>query len=333
MAALALHVVYGQRDELAGATVYLEDLRWQWLVGAAAVELASIVAFAALQRRLLRAGHLALPLTTLTTITFAGNAIQNSLPAGPAFSAIFAFRQFHRRGADDVLSGWVLVGTAAMAQIALVVLAAVGLAGAAGTGSGLNLVTVILALLLLAAVIVLLWNRRTWIMRHLLAPLRLAQRIFKRPAGDPKAVIENLIRRVNAISPSKTDWAVALFFALANWGLDVLCLIAAFMAVGAPVPWRALLLAYAAAQLASNLPITPGGLGVVEGSLIIGLVAYGGGQESTVAAVLLYRLLSFWALLPIGWLAWAYANWDLRRREAIQDSRDPARALGIEGAT
>ena len=40
-------------------------------------------------------------------------------------------------------------------------------------------------------------------------------------------------------------------------------------AVHAPVPWRGILLAYGAGQLAVNLPVTPGGLGVVEGSLTV----------------------------------------------------------------
>ncbi len=313
---MALHIVYGQRNELAGATSYLEDIRWHWLVAAAVAELGSILAFAALQRRLLQAGHARLRLGTVIAITFAGNAIQNSLPAGPVFSSIFAFRQFNKRGADDVLAGWTLVGTAALAQIALVVLAVIGLAGASGTGSALDLVSVILELLVLAAFLVLVWTRRAWIVRHLEAPLRLTQRCFKRPRGDPRELVEDLNARIHAISPTPTDWVMAITFALTNWTLDVGCLIGAFMAVGASIPWRALLLAYAAAQLAANLPITPGGLGVVEGSLIIGLVAYGGGQESTVAAVLLYRLMSFWALLPLGWIAWAYADWDLRRRDA-----------------
>jgi putative heme transporter len=316
LAAYAVKVVYGQRDELAGATSYLEHIRWAWLTGAAVVELISMVAFAALQRRLLQAGRLFLPLSTLTAITFAGNSIQNSLPAGPVFSGIYAFRQFRGRGADEVLAWWTLVGTAALAQIALVILAVIGLAGASGTGSALDLVGVILGLLGLAAVIVFLWSRRNWILYHAVTPLRLTQRVIKRPDGEPLQVIEKLMSRINAISPSRTDWVMAIAFALANWAFDVGCLIAAFMALGAPVPWRALLLAYTAAQLAANLPITPGGLGVVEGSLIIGLVAFGGAQESTVAAVLLYRLLSFWALLPLGWIAWAVSNWDLRRQEA-----------------
>jgi uncharacterized protein (TIRG00374 family) len=63
------------------------------------------------------------------------------------------------------------------------------------------------------------------------------------------------------------------------------------------------LLAYGAGQLAANLPVTLGGLGVVEGSLTVALVFYGGAQEATVAAVLLYRIISFWMMLVIGWTA------------------------------
>jgi hypothetical protein len=80
------------------------------------------------------------------------------------------------------------------------------------------------------------------------------------------------------------------------------------------VPWKGLLLAYGAGQLAANLPITPGGLGVVEGSLTIAIVAYGGAAGSTVVAVLLYRFISFWLILPIGWAAWGWLTWIARRR-------------------
>ncbi|MDP9074600.1 MAG: flippase-like domain-containing protein [Actinomycetota bacterium] len=315
LSVVAINIVLGKRDELSGATSYLENLRWYWVVVAAAVEALSIVAFAAMQRRLLRAGHVSIPMTTLTGITFAGNAIQNSLPAGPLFSAVFAYRQFHRRGADDILAGWTLVGTAALSQISIVILAMIGLAGASGTGSAFDLVGVLVGLLAIAAVLILIWNRRSWILGHTVGPLRLVQRLFHRPEGDPHQLVADVICRTNAIDPTKSDWVMLWAMAMANWLLDVCCLIAAFFAVGAGVPWRALLLAYAASQLAASLPITPGGLGVVEGSLIIGLVAYGGGQEATVAAVLLYRLLSFWALLPIGYVSWALVDWELRRRD------------------
>jgi len=316
LAALAISIVLGKRDELSGASAYLDNIRWYWLVVAAAAEVVSIIAFAAMERRLLVAGEVSMSMLRLTPITFAGNAIQNSLPGGPVFSGVFAFRQFRKRGADDVLSGWVLVASGVLSQIALIILALVGLAAAEGTGSGFDLVWVILGLVVFSGLMVLAWARRVTIMRHMVRPLRLAQRLFHRPQGDAKELIEHAISRMVAITPSRMDWAVSLGYAIGNWGLDICCLVAAFLAVGAEVPWRALLLSYGAAQLAANLPITPGGLGVVEGSLTIGLVAYGGGESATVAAVLLYRLISFWALLPVGYISWALVSWELRRQHA-----------------
>jgi uncharacterized protein (TIRG00374 family) len=310
---VAIYIVSGRTDELSGASTYLEDLSWYWIVIAVVFEIGSVVAYAALQRQLLAAGSVRIHLPSLTGITLAGYSIQNSLPAGIIFSSVFAFRQFNHRGADEVLSGWTLVATTVISMITLVAMAGLGLAASSGTGTGLDLVWVIAALVIFTLFLVYLWSRREPIMRSLIRPLLLVQRVIRRPRGDARLLLDQVIDRMNAVTPTPTDWLVSTFWAAAVWVFDAGCLIVAFQAVGSDIPWRALPLAYSAAQLAANLPITPGGLGVVEGSLTIALVAYGGGQASTVAAVLVYRLISFWAILPSGWLAWALVNWQVRR--------------------
>jgi uncharacterized protein (TIRG00374 family) len=63
-------------------------------------------------------------------------------------------------------------------------------------------------------------------------------------------------------------------------------------------------LAYCAGQIAASLPVTPGGIGVVEGSITLALVAFGGAETITLAAVLLYRLIAYWGCIPAGGLAW-----------------------------
>jgi hypothetical protein len=49
-------------------------------------------------------------------------------------------------------------------------------------------------------------------------------------------------------------------------------LVACILAFGGGVPWRGVLVAYGLTQLAASLPITPGGIGVVEASLAALLV-------------------------------------------------------------
>ena len=68
--------------------------------------------------------------------------------------------------------------------------------------------------------------------------------------------------------------------------------------------------AFAFVRLVSALPITPGGLGVVELGLTAALVVAGGDRELVVAGVLVYRALTYLLPIPIG--ALAYLAW--RRR-------------------
>src|SRR6266540_1736418 len=77
------------------------------------------------------------------------------------------------------------------------------------------------------------------------------------------------------------------------------------------VSWVEALAAFALVRLLSAFPITPGGLGVVEFGLAAGLVLAGGDRAQVVAAVLVFRLLTFVLPVPIGAVTW----WLWRRSE------------------
>jgi uncharacterized protein (TIRG00374 family) len=280
---------------------------------AALAELAAYGASGLLQRRLLAAGGVRAGVGPLTAIAMAGNAIACSLPGGSAVAAVFGFRQFRRRGADEALATWASVAFASLTALTLAFLALMGLliSGPDGPVGGLWLLVGVLVVGPAIGIVFLLWPR---VLVTVVAPiLRLARRSAPFLRHQPEDVLLRLVERVETVRPSVGDWLIGAGFALGNWGADCLCLVAAFRAVGTPLPWRGLLVAYGAAQVAANVPVTPGGLGVVEGSLTVALVAYGGPTEETVAAVLLYRIISFWAMLPIGWLAWVGLQLDARR--------------------
>lgn len=61
--------------------------------------------------------------------------------------------------------------------------------------------------------------------------------------------------------------------------------------------------AFGVSQLAGGLPGTPGGMGVVEGALAFILVAYGFPVSTTIAPVLVFRVVSFWLPAVLGFLA------------------------------
>jgi len=141
------------------------------------------------------------------------------------------------------------------------------------------------------------------------------------PGGRLKKVIGGDV--LANVSLGRRGWGVAFAWTLLWWAADITCLAVAFLAVGGALQWRALLIAYAAGQLAGMLPITPGGLGVTEGSMAVTLAAYGGGMATAVAAVLLYRLITYWAVLPAGGLCYL----SLRRRHSLVI---PAPATGAD---
>jgi len=323
LAALVLWVVAGRRGELSGASHYLAHLRWQWLLVASVLELGSFVAFAAVQRRLLRAGGVDMSVGRLTAITLASTAIANSIPAGPVVSLVYGFRQYRRRGADAALAGWTLGAVFVSAAVTLAVVAAVGVAIASAEGAGLDLIGVTVGVLVAALALGALFVQRRAIVWVVTGLVQASSRWLRWPGGDVAARIDDIVVRLTTVVLTGRDLAAVGGWGMANWILDCGCLAMSFVALGVGVPWKGLLLAYGAAQLAANLPITPGGLGVVEGSLTVALVFFGGSEPSAVAVVLLYRIMSFWAVLPAGWGTWAVLAWGDRRSGSMPEVLTP----------
>ncbi len=318
LAGVALWALTGRTGELSGASNYLNHLRWWWLALAVVAEAGSLVAFALIQKRLLEAGRVYVSTARLTAVTVASTAIANSMPAGPVVSAVYAFGQYRRRGADEALAGWTLAATFVAASVTLALVAAVGVTVAGAAGAGLDLVGVTVAVLVGTIALGAVFLQRRALGWLVSGSVRVTRAVTGWPRGEVASHVDRIITRLTVVSLSVRQVFSVVGWGVANWVLDCACLALSFLAIGAGIPWRGLLLAYGAGQLAANLPITPGGLGVVEGSLTIALVQFGGAEASTVAAVLLYRILSFWAELPVGWATWGAVAW-LGRALSVPD--------------
>ena len=325
----ALNALNGHRGELQDAEGYLTHLHWQWVILAAACEAGSLFSFAVLQGRLLEGGKVRVGLGSLSAITLAATAIADSLPLGPALASVFAYRQYRRKGATQALAGWVVAASLVVAVVTLAVLAAIGLAVAGAEGASYDLVWVTVGVLILALALSVVFLKKRFLAHAVSATVRLSRRLTGRPRGEIGAQVDRIVEQLTVVQLSGPEAGEAGGWGMANWALDCACLACAFAAVGVTVPWRGLLLAYGAGQLAANLPITPGGLGVVEGSLTIALVAFGGSEASTVAAVLLYRIFNFWIALPVGWVAWGTLA--VRHRRELRRSPPPPPDSGTAG--
>ncbi|MGA2474448.1 MAG: lysylphosphatidylglycerol synthase transmembrane domain-containing protein [Acidimicrobiales bacterium] len=324
LVAIALWVVSSKKSELSGFSTIFKTFDWWWVAPAIVAEIGSYVCFTAMQYELLNAGHLRPPWRPLLKLSFASQAITNSLPVGNAVASVYGFRWFRRFGADNTLAAWAMAGTFVAASVSLSLVAILGLGFAAEEGASLDLVPVLIGTFVIMLGIGSLFVYERPLHAVVAGGLRLSVALTRRPRGDTTAEIERIMAWMTAVRLSWTQVGRIIAWGTVNWLLDCAVFAMMFTAMDAPIPWKGLLLAYGAGQLAATLPITPGGLGVVEGSITVALVAFGGAEASTAYAVLLYRVISFWMILVIGWLLIGQLALQVRR------GRWPRQALASE---
>ena len=130
------------------------------------------------------------------------------------------------------------------------------------------------------------------------------------------SLVERLAARFAVLVDDRSLLWRAGGWAAANWLLDAASLwvfVAAFSHFISPVD---LLTAYGLANILAAIPITPGGLGVVEFVLVTMLAGFGLTAGQALSGVLAYRAVNFWLPIPFGGLA--YASLELEQRSVHQ---------------
>jgi putative heme transporter len=322
--AIAIAVLAGvgltKRSALAASIALLGHLQWSWIAPAVLLELASLAALAGMQRRLLVTGRARVTMRPMLATIFAANAVSVSVPlAGPELGTLFTFRRLTRQGADATLASWSLLtgGLVSTATGAMVVDAG-GLSSGNTVALAAAAPVALLAVAALAMVAIAPHRPRlrramersaAWALRH-------TSRVQRRGTGDPGQTAQAWADRLVSLQLPPSGWATVTGLALANWLTDAAVLAVSIHAAGAAVPWHILLLIYGSGLAAQSLTVTPGGFGVAEGTLGLTLMAAGLPPGPAIAAVLLYRLVSFWLVASAGWLIFLR----LRRRRLPQEA-------------
>ncbi|MET8292717.1 lysylphosphatidylglycerol synthase domain-containing protein [Streptomyces sp. NPDC005180] len=98
-------------------------------------------------------------------------------------------------------------------------------------------------------------------------------------------------------------------------GCFVMCLDASIRAFGGgnTLSYASIAVVFLAGNALGSAAPTPGGIGAVETTLTLGLIAAGLEKEVAISAVLLFRLMTFWLPVLPGWLSFNF----LTRKEAI----------------
>jgi uncharacterized protein (TIRG00374 family) len=257
----------------------------------------SVTMFARQQRALLHAYGVPMRMPYALALAYARTAIAAALPAGSAVSAAYAFQRFRAHGASRTTAASVTILSGTVSVIGLLLLYVTGTALAlvidpAMLGDAQGPLIMGGVLVLLAAVVLLAGRLRRP------KPTSRCSRVaaFLAPVGATFRTVAALPRR---------DAAAAVWFAVVGWLTDLACLASATVAFGLDLHPVQLAGVYLATQLLRQIPLTPGGIGIIETSLITGLAATGAASAPVAAAVLVYRLLTCWLTLPVGAAAWA----------------------------
>jgi uncharacterized membrane protein YbhN (UPF0104 family) len=282
-----------------------------WLVTGLAAEYISLAMFARQQQWLLRGLGVPTRIGRALAVTYSRSAIAISLPAGSAVSAGFAYQTFRRWGASPRVATAVMVISGIQSTAGLVLLYLLGFLTILGADPVRTWHEHPAGTVTAVAVTAVLAVAGGWGLAH------------REPFGGPtKPVpapapaagpVRRLLTRLVGIAREVASTAAAmparyggtsLAFAVANWLADLCCLAAVARAFDLPLTFVQLGTVYLGVQLVRQLPVTPGGMGVIEASLLAALMAAGAGEAPAAAAVLGYRLFTCWLVIPAGLFTW-----------------------------
>jgi len=303
---LLLYGLLPQMVDLWSQVPRLRSIGWYALGGVAVLQLASWWCSAELDR-------VALPMSRFVAITasLASNAISRVVPgAGGALGVGVSYRMWTDGGADAGSAASAMAATTVMSLATLFALPVVTLVFAlvgAPTPPSLALVALggaVAFAMMFALGAALLFNDR-----FLGLTARLAASVARRFHRSVTASnVTNERNRLRVVLGAR--WPRALAMSIGIWLFDYLSLVAVLVALRASPRPSAVLLAFTGAKILAMIPITPGGIGIVEVGLTGMLSLAGVPAAEALLTTLAYRLVSYWLSLPAGLIAW----WLYRRR-------------------
>lgn len=299
------------------------------------LQIASLMAYSLLTRAALGTAGRRLSNARIFRIQLSTKALSNIVPGGNAAGSALGYRLLTLSGISGPDAGFALatagIGSAVVLNIVfwtgLVasipfrgVNPAYGLAAVAGI--------VILAIAALLVIGVMDGSGRAERM------VRWIARKFRLDEDKFAAVLHQVGDRLEELTSDRQLLRRVVFWALANWILDMASLWVFIRAFGGSLGIDALIVAFGLANLLAAIPILPGGLGVVEATFLTTLVGFGIPRRVVAPAIATYRSAQYLMPIAVGALAYAslrFGPWKIERRDRLVGLRDLARAESAKG--
>lgn len=305
---LALLIEYLVVPQLAGPRKVihlLAEVNPALLLVGVVLEGAALVAYGMLTRVILPGGD-RISFFTVFRIELTTLSVSHCAPGGSAAGTALGFRLLTHAGAEPGDAGFALgvqgIGSAVVLNVILWIALIVSIPVWGFSGVYLLAAGVGVTLLLASSALVYLLTRGGDRAGRFLE--RTASRIAFVDAPALRGSFERLAARLAELGSSPDVLIRAVVWGALNWLLDAASLWVFVGAFGHWVNPDGLLVAYGLANVLAVIPITPGGLGVVEAALTTLLVGFDTSRGVATLGVVAYRLIQFWAPIPIGGLAY-----------------------------
>ena len=288
----------------------LRHARPAFVAAAIVAQTVSLGSYAQLYRRILASLGARLPFRLAARVTLATFLVSHLTPFGSATGTLLNVSTLETEGIAASTTGEAIGLTSLVSVVALIDLFGIGFVATAGRHISRGYIViagVALVLVVAVAAIALLVGAHPAVAERAGRRVaRLARRV--RPSIDPEKVAQTSGRLVARARSALTGRAFfeSFGFASADLLFDLLSLDLMFLAFRYQPGFGPLAVAYAAANIASAIPITPGGLGVIEVTLVAITVGFGAPTATAVLAVLGYRVVNYWLPLLPGALAYLH---------------------------
>jgi uncharacterized protein (TIRG00374 family) len=275
------------------------------LLAGVGLEVLSLISYAQLTRTVLPADQ-KIGLFRLLRIQMTTLSVSHSTPGGTATGTALGYRLLTQSGVGRHDVGFALaaqgIGSAVVLNLILWVALIVSIP--VWGFSGVYVIAAAVGVILLAAsgALLFLFTRGEDRVGALLE--RVAGHV---PFIDGAALRRTYVQvsdRLTELGQQRTLVGRGVIWATLNWVFDAASLWVFVGAFGHFVNPDGLLVAYGLANVLAALPITPGGLGVVEATLTTILVGFGTPRGPATLGVVAYRLINFWLPIPLGGLAY-----------------------------
>ena len=306
----------------------LRNVNPWFLVLGLVLELAALYSYSMLTRAALGDAGRALSSFRLFRIQMSTKALSSIVPGGSAAGSALGYRLMTLSGVPGPDAGFALatagLGSAVVLNLVFWagLLISIPIRGVNAGYATAAVAGIVLMVIAGALVVGLLEGQHTaervirWIARR-----------FKLNEDRASAGVRQVAARLEDLVADRGLLLRVGGWAAANWLLDAAALWVFLRAYGASADIDALIVAFGLVNVLAVIPITPGGLGIIDGGLPLALAGFGLTKATAVLGTATYRMAQYFFPIVLGGMLYATLRvgpWSIKRREQLKRLRELA---------